>query len=153
MSVFSTVIYYELHYINWLQNHNKCSLLILPSLCLENALKQLSIAQNSIPLLLMGKAKQETPWLCREVIPHWFSNILLQSFWPRCVISLLFSTRPLTPLSSISNNLCPIQIVQRYKLRYKLFRDKKTCLYPLEDILCIGMLKISVKSTFLNRLL
>lgn len=127
MSVFSTVIYCELHYINWLQNHNKCSLLILPSLCLENDLRQLSIAQNSIPLLLMGKAKQKPPWLCRDIIPHWFTNNLLQSFWPWWVISQLFSTASLTP---ISRNL-PFQII--CVLRYKLFRDKKLCLYPLEN--------------------
>lgn len=63
MLVFSVVIYYVFHYINWLQNYNKCSLLILPSLWLENDLKQLSIPWNSIPLLLMGKARQASSQL------------------------------------------------------------------------------------------
>lgn len=48
MLVLNVVIYYEFHYINWFQNDNKCSLLILPSLWLENDSRQLSVMDFSI---------------------------------------------------------------------------------------------------------
>lgn len=44
----NVVIYYGFHYINWMQNYNKCSLLILPSLGLENDSRQLSFMDFSI---------------------------------------------------------------------------------------------------------
>lgn len=47
MIVLNVVIYYEFHYINWLQNYNKCSLLILPSPWLENDSRQLSFIDFS----------------------------------------------------------------------------------------------------------
>ena len=48
MPVLNVVIYYEFHYINWFQNYNKCSLLILPSLWLENDSRQLSFMDFSV---------------------------------------------------------------------------------------------------------
>lgn len=53
--------YYVFHYINWLQNYNKCSLLILPSLWLENDLRRLSSVWNLIPLLLTGRRSRQPP--------------------------------------------------------------------------------------------